>query len=298
MSRYEYLSKMIHHHKPRTIVEFGVGEGKTAKLMSLSALQHNGNVKYLGIDLFDSATEETDEKELNVKQHKTVEDISKKLDGIKAQFPNFEYQLIKTDSNELTEPIEADFVFIDGGHSVETVAHDFGLVKDKSKVIVLDDFYAHDDQERCPDTERYGCNKLAQEHDMAIIGSSDPIMGGGFVGLAVYPQEASIPQKLEIKPKNCEDDKTIQENILNSLRHGLPFVDQCRVHDLTAVMCSGGPKLDDHIADIKKFPKKKNRIICVKHSHDKLIEAGIVPFGCVLLDPRDHVRDFIENPPT
>ncbi|MGI9501951.1 MAG: hypothetical protein ACR2RE_02695, partial [Geminicoccaceae bacterium] len=34
----------------------------------------------------------------------------------------------------------------------------------------------------------------------------------------------------------------------------------------------------------------------VKHSHDGLIEAGIVPYGCFLLDPRDHVKDFVENP--
>jgi precorrin-6B methylase 2 len=39
----------------------------------------------------------------------------------------------------LTEPKVFDFVYIDGGHSYDTVIHDYSMVKD-STVIVFDDY--------------------------------------------------------------------------------------------------------------------------------------------------------------
>jgi hypothetical protein len=55
------------------------------------------------------------------------------------RFDNFTYDLnqgFTTDT--LVEPRVFDFVYIDGGHSYETVKHDYSMVKD-SKVIVFDD---------------------------------------------------------------------------------------------------------------------------------------------------------------
>ena len=36
--------------------------------------------------------------------------------------------------------------------------------------------------------------------------------------------------------------------------------------------------------------------MCSSDPHDPLIEAGIIPKFCILLDPRAHVQDFIEDP--
>ena len=83
------------------------------------------------------------------------------------------------------------------------------------------------------------------------------------------------------------------------------WVIQCDSHTKVAVLVSGGPSVSDpnnsqykeNHKIIKKLSKKKDHYIyCVKHSHDTLIEKGIIPEGCFLLDPRDHVKDFISNP--
>ena len=80
---------------------------------------------------------------------------------------------------------------------------------------------------------------------------------------------------------------------------------QCVPHNNKAVILSGGPTITDKnhplneklIKEIRILAKKKDHyIFCVKHSHDKLIDLGIIPYACFLLDPRDHVQDFIRNP--
>jgi hypothetical protein len=39
---------------------------------------------------------------------------------------------------------------------------------------------------------------------------------------------------------------------------------------------------------IRRWKAVGASVWCVKHSHNKLIENGIIPFACVLLDPRPH----------
>lgn len=101
---------------------------------------------------------------------------------------------------------------------------------------------------------------------------------------------------LKVKTKNCVPDDEIQNNIRANVPRISRWVAECRVHNILAVLCSGGPTLKSHIDEIKRKWIEGARIICVKHSHDVLIENGIIPWGCFLLDPRSHVKDFIENP--
>jgi hypothetical protein len=102
---------------------------------------------------------------------------------------------------------------------------------------------------------------------------------------------------LVVKTRNCVADKKIMANI----RYFATLVDQymveCAAHDGVVVFCSGGPSINDYIDEIKKLKRKKNHfVVCVKHAHDLLIENGIIPWACILLDPRGHVQDFVENP--
>ena len=62
----------------------------------------------------------------------------------------------------LKEKMDADFVFIDGGHSYETVSHDFEMLKHNPQV-VLDDFFLEDGDGKKPSEENCGVNKLFKE---------------------------------------------------------------------------------------------------------------------------------------
>lgn len=293
--RYNLLKTLVAYHRPETILEFGVGGGGTADIMIREALKHRDEVYYIGYDLFEDATAEDDAREFNVKSHVSQEECARRLAEIKEDRPGLNFQLKKGDTRDETEGVTADFVFIDGGHSVETVANDYELARE-SKVVVFDDFYEADEDGKSPDTERFGANKTIEEIGAVPFGEGDPVRDGGKVRLAVFPAAAIPKQKMKIASRNCAPDKEIQANIEGAMLRGLPFIQQCRAHDMTAAMCSGGPSLMGDLGEISKYSTSSSRVVCVKHSHDMLIGAGVVPWGCLLLDPRDHVKDFIERP--
>lgn len=178
--RYDQLYNLIHAFKPRTIVEIGTWNGGNAANM----LHASGrkDMLYVGYDLFEDATSESDSAELNVKPHN---DIDKVKSYIEASVPNASITLVKGNTREtVPKGTIADFVFIDGGHSVETIASDYDAVK-HSKVIVFDDYYEPDAEGRCPDLSKYGCNQLVKGLKHVVFGSADPVKGGGVTRLVM-----------------------------------------------------------------------------------------------------------------
>ena len=295
MKRYEQLNTLIEQNKPKHIVEIGTWNGDRAIQMCREALKYNDNIKYTGFDLFEDATEDTDRNENNVKVHARESAVRLRL---RNELPNVDVALIRGNTRQslavwsLAGGREAEvFVFIDGGHSIATVRSDFEHLKN-FPVIVLDDYYVPDQEGHCQDTSKFGCNHLVEKYGMGLLPQKDPVQGGGYVQMAVYPRD-KLRQKLVVKPKNCVPDDSIIENIAWHLDMAIDEIAPCRRHNETAIMCSAGPSLKEHIEQIKH---ESGYVVCVKHSHDTLIENGIIPWGCVLLDPRDHVSNFIETP--
>jgi hypothetical protein len=120
-----------------------------------------------------------------------------------------------------------------------------------------------------------------------------PVPGGAYASQAEVP--VSGMRSIEIKTKNCVPHENIQANIHYNVTLVDKWVKPCRTNDKYIIFCSGGPSLEDYFDQIKKAAEG-NVVVCVKHAHDRLIEAGIVPDFCVLLDPRNHVQNFIDNP--
>lgn len=177
MTRYDVLLQLIDKYKPQSIIEIGVWNGANAIRMIKQAQQHHKEISYTGYDLFEDATTETDHKEFNVKGHNNVKAVAAFIRSETGVNPS----LVKGDTNLTLQPVTADFVFLDGGHSVETIGHDYNAVKD-SKIVVLDDYYTGD-----IDITKYGCNHLVdslqREHE--ILNHKDPVKGGGFCQLVV-----------------------------------------------------------------------------------------------------------------
>ena len=65
-------------------------------------------------------------------------------------------------TGNLVQPTEADLVFIDGGHSVETVENDFDRLRG-CKNILMDDYYTPCNRGLCPDVTKFGCNQLVEK---------------------------------------------------------------------------------------------------------------------------------------
>ena len=158
-----YLN-FIKKHKPKNFLEIGVFCGVTARnTCNLLNQIHGNDFKYVGIDLFgEQKTTSSDEiapsflkdqrfsnpfkniyynfilkEKLN-----SLESVSKFLKKYKNNI-----QLIKGDTNIVLKGLELknlDYVFIDGGHSYNTVINDLKILyknlKGKKKILLCDDY--------------------------------------------------------------------------------------------------------------------------------------------------------------
>lgn len=174
--RYSQVPGLIEEIKPRSIVEVGTWSGWRAVQMCLIALQHQPEVHYRGFDVFEVFTKEFDAHEMNVKPHFSREEVDRLLSLLAQIYPEFTYELIQGNTNETLKNETADFVFLDGGHSVETIRNDFEGVKNARRIL-LDDYYTGP-----IDTSLYGCNVIVEAQAAGrfqLLPVKDPVAGGG-----------------------------------------------------------------------------------------------------------------------
>lgn len=182
MSRYDQLLTAIDLIKPKSIVEIGTWCGRSAALMIKQAQKHRQNIQYIGYDLFEEANEYTDSDELNLKKHYTVESIEEHLHKA---CPGAEINLIKGNTRQTLNNVSADFCYIDGGHSIETIQHDYTMCQ-HSGLIILDDYYSADATGVCPDLSLYGCNQLVGSLDhVFLLPIKDKVKTGGMTQMAM-----------------------------------------------------------------------------------------------------------------
>lgn len=275
MPRYSQLVPIIQAHKPKTILEIGTWNGHRA--IAMASVNKDRPLHYIGLDSFSG------EGELNP----TLESVTERLESFVEQNKNFTFELHKELDLSSVKPDLALLSWQDG-------LIDKTLLQKLAHIpIIAVDGYCD------PAEEGNGCNELIDSvADSLVLPDADPRVGGGTVRLALIPKTA-WPGKvnLQIKTKNCVPDENIQANIHYNISLIKNWVVQCANHDKTAILCSGGPSFKDLIPEIKKKARRKNTVLfTVKSAHDHLIEKGVIPWACVLLDPRAHVVDFIETP--
>lgn len=168
--RYSQLIAACFKAQPAAILEIGTWNGARA----LELLQAAPGAKYYGFDLFEEATAETDAEEMNVKRHNSLAEVQKRLLGYRAHLTKGNTRHTLADFHS---PV--DFVWMDGGHSLETIASDFANVRRVAvpeAEIYLDDYYTGP-----IDTDKFGCNRLVADLKHEVLPATDPVAGGGFV---------------------------------------------------------------------------------------------------------------------
>jgi hypothetical protein len=128
--------------QPQRICEIGTHDGKSATQFCDYLLNYVGVEKlyYKGYDAFDLASDQTHKVEVNGKGSGSLAKATSRLNAHLNKYPKrFEYQLVKGWTQDTLQEEAFDFVYIDGGHSYDTVKFDYSKVKD-SKVIVFDDY--------------------------------------------------------------------------------------------------------------------------------------------------------------
>lgn len=145
--QFEIFKKTLDKIEVTNIGEIGTHRGRSAKQFCLYALEsHNKPVHYTGYDVFDLMTKEQSHSlEFNGKSIGDETEATQRLNNLKKLYPNrLTFKLNKGFTRDtLTTPITFDFVYIDGGHSYETVMHDWHMVKE-SKIVFFDDWHKAD----------------------------------------------------------------------------------------------------------------------------------------------------------
>jgi hypothetical protein len=222
--RYQQVSRLLDILKPKTIVEVGTWNGDQAILMASAALRHRRTVHYWGFDLFEQATQETDTYELNVRSHHSRSSVHEKLSNFASENQGFSFDLISGNSQDILpmflestwiDPGDgkqhqlkfADFAYIDGGHSVSTIASDYECLQ-SCGTILFDDYYEPDKLGQCPDLETFGCNKLLESVDHVILPAKDELPSGGFIRMAASGSNLMSKLKYEDKKDLAESAAT------------------------------------------------------------------------------------------
>lgn len=149
--------KIFDYVKPKTICEIGTHDGKSAAQFVDYCLQINPKLKYYGYDAFENVKNNVEfhEKEINGKGAGSMYRATRNLEHRQKKYKKFEFKLVKGFTTDTLKEGVYDFVYIDGGHSYETVRHDYNMVKG-SKVIVFDDY-------QTPDVKRFFDNLVNEK---------------------------------------------------------------------------------------------------------------------------------------
>jgi len=138
---FDSMQEIISDAKCEFIGEIGTHKGGTAQQFINLFAPKVKKLIYYGYDVFDADNpdENMHKRERNGKAPASYSVATTTLNKLKRVHKNLDYKLHKGYTTDtLVAPVVFDFVWIDGGHSYETVKHDYSMVKD-SKLIVFDD---------------------------------------------------------------------------------------------------------------------------------------------------------------
>jgi len=155
---FDYLSS----HDCLNILEIGTNNGDNAICMIKTAATKvpEHKIHYYGFDLFEDLTPELVQKEMSFEKSPFIGETQKKIEKL----TKATVTLFKGDTNKTLSIMEdlppMDFIYIDGGHAIQTVRNDWKHCSNKVKpegIIFLDDYF--------PNVPNFGCKFLVGEID-------------------------------------------------------------------------------------------------------------------------------------
>ena len=311
LPRFKQLAELVRTYVTDNILEIGTWNGGRAIEMSLAAFEKTDSLHYIGFDLFESATLKQLKKEFTTTAPFSLEQVQGRLQEFKDKMlekgKTFTFELHRGDSKEnlgaVMDTSYVTFAYIDGGHSDKTVNSDYKFLKDVP-VLVFDDFYSKDINDNIIDEKEQAVNRLVMKKfegkRITVLPSQDKVWvkkkQQGITHLAVLLNNDDLPPipadlrkaPIIIQPKDSVPQEHITANIKANLEliNDWSLINNCDINDESIIIVSGGDSTD--FEAIKYYQDVlDSKIVCVKHSYPKLLEAGIQPYACVILDPRE-----------
>jgi len=304
--RYKKLADTIRFYKPNVLLETGTWNGGRAIEMSLAAFDKTDAVHYIGYDLFEDATTATDKEEFNAKPHNTKEAVKKRFDEFAAHMKEkkgkeFTYELHKGNVRDTLKSIyidEVDFALMGSGNSIETVKHEYNILKNVP--VVMGDHFFTTENDKTPEDKYQGMKKLFDSIPTKkineqkttddgwtsfdekstvrkyVLPSDDKVLGGGRTHLVIFLNDEEIediPPELKqvpivVHPRDSVPKEYIRNNIVTNLTHidKNKWVTKHPAHKDKAVIISAGPYINYDNLKTFLFENPKTKVLSVKHA--------------------------------
>jgi hypothetical protein len=126
-------------------MEVGTWNGHRAVQMIRAAADYHkpSEIHYYGFDLFEGMSPDLYDKELS-KWPPSEDEVQKKLEATGAHIHLYKGDTNKTMPDFAKEVSDIEFVFIDGGHAIETVENDWRWTKEviaPNAIVIFDDYW-------------------------------------------------------------------------------------------------------------------------------------------------------------
>ena len=154
----DFFLKEISLSKPNNFLEIGIFQGVTARnICELLYKIHKDDFKYIGVDIFEFDETKKNETIPNINFKNSLKQFYYRyikrekpysLESVQNLLKKFKknIEIFKGDSKSILPKIElteVDYVFIDGGHSYETVKSDLNnckIVIENKGIVLCDDY--------------------------------------------------------------------------------------------------------------------------------------------------------------
>ncbi len=161
--RYKHLFEIVDRCKARRIMEIGTWKGEHSVKMINTTKKHwlPEEIEYYGFDLFENINEETIIAEVS-KKPPSMNEVKQKLEKTGAKIKLYRGNTLHTLPEAVKNLPKMDFIFIDGGHSIETIQNDWEYSKrliHNQTVVIFDDYW------NTENSENSGCNKTIDSID-------------------------------------------------------------------------------------------------------------------------------------
>jgi len=213
-----------------------------------------------------------------------------------------------------TAPEAGSVVIIECGmHGIDNIRQT--VLKYANTLQIYDGYYTADAHGSHIDDTLHGVNSVV--NDLIVFDSIETAVKG-FIHIAVPAGFPNIPVSIPIfthrmlapinksdvtklskdayktnfllQTQNCVSNEEIHANITANMLLMSKWITNTYPHRNRAIVVSGGPSIHfpETMAEIRREIAAGAYVLCVKHAHQHLIASGIIPWGCVLLDPREH----------
>ena len=311
-NRFNQIKQFTNFIKPKIITEVGIDDFDITKKIIDDALVINDELTYFGLGLGQKLSE-----------------YENKLQSLKTKYTNFNYFLVNL-SDEID--IQQEYTFLDkNGEEVKIkLPHthlllcnelndpqDFVSILNsfnQTPCILLNKVFETDSEELL----KKSVNPVLAKIKHLVLPISDSVfidddivnvklaVTGSVLEYIKQPANAAEkpanPGQISIQTKNAVPNeliqKNVEENILFARMTGMKEIMPCQIHNSVAYMIGGAPsyKTSENMRILKKSLKEPGHLIfSSKTALSYLLENKIVPYACILLDPREHIPSFVEK---